>query len=144
MSRFVYTKEGETPKSWEFDPNKLLSPEAETIERNTGWTFGEWLDKLGAGSVLATHALLHVFLKRDIPPLQFNQVEFSMSEIDMELDDEDLTRAIEVLQLKENRTAAEQKALDDMILRQMAAGGPKEEAPEPTSAASGNPGSPPT
>src|SRR5207342_875621 len=105
---------------------------AELIERETDWTFGEWLEKLGKGSMLAFHALLFVFLKREYPKMRWDEVQFTLSEVDLELEDEDLRRAIEVLELKEDRTPAEVQALEDLLLREMAAG-PKGKTPAPDS-----------
>ena len=68
--RYVYTPEGAEPQSWEYDASRLLSPEAEAIERHTR------LDVRGSGpgsvcgSMLAHHGLLFVLLKRSGPTLQ--------------------------------------------------------------------------
>jgi hypothetical protein len=147
MARFIYNRDGAEPLSWEFDPNKLMSPEAELIERLTGWTFKGWLEKLQDGSILALHALLYILLKRADPQLAFDDVTFSIAQIDMEYDDDDLRGAIETLQSKEDRTPAEQQTLDDLMLRELAAGEVPKEATAvtgKTSGSSGSPDSPPT
>ena len=99
--QFVYKPEGAEPKKWEFDPDRLLSPEAVAIERLTKLTFAEWTDAVQRGSVLALHALLYVMLKRDIPTLKPGEVEFSMSEVDFELDDDETARVIAALEEQE-------------------------------------------
>lgn len=84
--QFTYRPDGAEAKVWEFKPNKLMSPESEAIERLTGWTFPEWQEYLDRGSVRAFHALLYVFMKRDIPTLKYDEVQFSMSEVELDLD----------------------------------------------------------
>lgn len=86
MPKIIYTPEGADALSWDFDPDKLLSPECMTIERMTGQTYAEWLDALGRGSMGAVHALLYVLMKRDRPTLAADQVQFSLSEVDVEAD----------------------------------------------------------
>lgn len=125
MPKFVYKPEGVDPKSWEFDPNKLMNPEAEAIERHTGMTYGEWLQALGRTSMLALHGLLFVFLKRDIPTLKWDDVQFNMSEVDIEVDDEE---GAEMLSLLEVRVAngetldAEESALWAKLKEQVPTG----------------------
>ena len=86
---FVYSPEGADPKKWPFDPSKLMSPEAETIERHTGMTFAEWGASVPKGSMLALHGLLYVLLKRSDPTLKWDSVQFCLAEIDFELEPED-------------------------------------------------------
>lgn len=87
--KFVYAPEGAERKAWDFDPNRLLNVEAEVIERQTGFTFNEWLEKVQRGSMLALHGLLFVLLKRENHKLQWDQVQFTLSELDFELDDDE-------------------------------------------------------
>jgi len=98
--KFVYAPEGADPKKWDFAPEKLMSPEAEAIERNTGMTYAEWGTAVTKGSVLALHGLLFVLLKRDIPTIKWDDVQFSMSELDFELDDEETAEALAGLEAK--------------------------------------------
>lgn len=92
--RFVYKPEGAEPKSWEFNPNKLMNVEAETIEKHTGMTFGDWTQKVRGGSILAIHGLLYVMLKRSTPTLRWDDVQFCIDDIDFEIDDDDAEKAI--------------------------------------------------
>jgi hypothetical protein len=100
MPRFVYKPEGRDPMSWDFQPDKLMNPEAEAIERHTGMTFGEWVQALGKSSMLALHGLLFVMLKRDRPTLKWDDVQFSISEIDMEMSDEESAEALGALEVR--------------------------------------------
>jgi hypothetical protein len=87
--KFVYAPEGAEPKKWDYNPNRMMSPEAEAIERHTGMTFGEFLQKCGQGSFLAIHGLLYVMLKREYPTLKFDEVQFCLDDVDFEPDDDD-------------------------------------------------------
>ncbi len=92
--RFVYEPEGAEPKSWEFNPNKLMNVEAEAIEKHTGMTFGEWTEKVRNGSILAVHGLLYVMLKRSTPTLRWDDVQFCLDDVDFQIDDADAEQAI--------------------------------------------------
>jgi hypothetical protein len=83
--QFTYTPDGsDEPQVWDFSPDKLMSPEAEAIERQTGFTFAEWQDKVLSGSVTAIHGLLWVMLKRENPTLKYDQVVFAMGEVGLD------------------------------------------------------------
>lgn len=136
--KFIYKPEGtEEPdwKTWEFDPDKLMSPEAEAIERLTGFTYSEWGDAVSRGSMAAIHGLLYVMLKRENPTLKYDSVVFCLAEIDFEVDDEE---SAEIRATLEQRVeAGEVLAEDDAaLLERLKAdeAAPKEEAaPAPES-----------
>jgi hypothetical protein len=71
----IYEPEGATPREWDFEPDKLMTAEVEAIERQTGWTYVEFGQQLGKGSVTAKRALLWVLLKRNEPTLRHAQVD---------------------------------------------------------------------
>lgn len=98
--QFVYKAEGIEPRRWEFQPYKLMSPEAELIERRTGMAFSDWARVVTEGSMIALRALLFVLLKRTDPTLKWEQLQFSMSEVDFELDDEEKGNGIVVLEAR--------------------------------------------
>lgn len=87
--KFVYKPEGADPREWEFDPARLMSPEVEAIERHTGLAFAEWIEAVGKGSFLAYHGLLYVLLKRSVPTLKWDDVQFCMADLDLQLNDEE-------------------------------------------------------
>lgn len=101
--KFVYKPQGAEPRSWDFDPAKLMSPEAEAIERLTGMTYGEWGEAVTRGSMTALHGLLYVMLKRGTPTLTYEQVEFCLDDIDFEVEDDE---AEEIRLALEQRTDA--------------------------------------
>jgi hypothetical protein len=128
MPKFVYKPEGRDPLSWDFDPAKLMNPEAEAIERHTGMTYGEWLEALGKSSMLALHGLLFVFLKRGIPTLKWDDVQFSISEVDLEMSDEEAAEALSGLEVRvaNGEILSTEEAALWARLKESAPAGPKE------------------
>lgn len=119
--RFVYQPEGADPKKFEFAPEKLMSPEAEAIERHTGMTYTDWNIAVSKGSMLALHGLLFVMLKRSDPTLKWDAVQFSLSELDFELDDEESAQAL--ADLEEKAKVGELDANDEALLERLRASG---------------------
>lgn len=89
MPRFTYSPEGAEPRSWPYEPNRMMNAETEAIERKTGMGFAEWQHKVEAGSTLAIHGLLWVLLKRKDPTLRWEQVEFCMADVALDYDDDE-------------------------------------------------------
>lgn len=88
--KVTYRPEGAEPREWTgVKRGKIMSPEAELIERHTGWRFGQWWDELFADSMLAAHALLYVLLKRSTPTIKWEDVQFCEDDysLDPELDE---------------------------------------------------------
>lgn len=116
--RFIYKPEGAEPREWDYNPDKFMNAEAEEIERRTGMTFGEWSEAVMKTSVRAIHGLLYVLLKRETPTLKWDQVVFSMSEIDLELTvEEKVAMRDEILKaIREGRLSEDesQAALDQL------------------------------
>lgn len=96
--KISYTPEGGERREWTYKPNKMLSIDAEAIERVTGWTFQEFGEKFMAGSALAQHALLWILLRKDNRGLKFSEVRFAMDEFDMDFDAEERAAMREVLE----------------------------------------------
>lgn len=98
--KFVYKPVGSDEsvhRSWDFEPNKIMSPEAIAIEKLTGMTFGQWIDAFGKGSMTAIHAYLYVMLKRETPILKPSDVSFSFDDFDFDLSDAELREQLEDL-----------------------------------------------
>lgn len=115
--KLVYAPEGTEAQSWEFDPNKIMSPEAEAIERETGWTFAEFGQQFLKGSTTARHALLWIMLKRKTPGLRYADVQFAMNEVDVVYSDDELVAVVEALREKAKSVGLddkEQAALDGL------------------------------
>lgn len=81
---FKYMPEDGEAQEWWFDPNKVRSQEAEAIEKRTGWDWGEFGFHLLKGSALARRALLWTYLRRTHHVLRFEDVDFALSEVELE------------------------------------------------------------
>lgn len=111
--QFVYKPEGAEPRSWEFNPQRLLSPEVEAIERFTGLEYAEWVEAVGRSSALAIHGLLYVYLKRNNPTLKWDQVQFYMDEVEFQMNDEEKGQLLYHLETKESPlTDAERRVVE--------------------------------
>jgi hypothetical protein len=129
--QFVYKPEGADPLRWEFDPNRLMSPEVEVIERHTGLTFGEWADAVGRGSFTAIHGLLYVLLKRKHPTLKWDEVAFCMADIDFEMSVEEQRAAVAELEAKAASGSPLTEAEADVLTEMRAALAESGEEPGP-------------
>jgi len=89
----VYTPAEGDVQRYQFDPNSMPNFDAEAIERVTGWTLGEWGEKIQKGSVLATRALLWVLQRRTHPTLKFANVEFTTDQVSSEAEPAELIAA---------------------------------------------------
>jgi hypothetical protein len=98
--QFIYAPEGADPRKWDFDPARLMSPEIEVIERNTGMPYLEWIEQVGRGSVSAIHGLLFVLLKREAPTLKWGDVQFCMADVAWEYTDDETRSMVEALEGK--------------------------------------------
>jgi hypothetical protein len=86
----TFTKEDGTEKTWEkFRPGKMMTTEAEVVEKVTGMTFVAWGQALMEGSTLAGRALVWVLLKREDPTLRFRDVVYSVDSLLLDLDEEE-------------------------------------------------------
>lgn len=100
MPKFVYQPEGAAAREWEWEPLKIPARDAELIETKTGMMFGDWMDATPRGSMRALHALLFVLLRKEAPGLQWDQVEFTMSEVGWKLSDDELVQRVLALSRK--------------------------------------------
>lgn len=110
--KFRYAPAGADPQEWEYEPGKLMSPEAEAIERHTGLTFPEWINAVGKGSMLAIHGLLFVLLKRENPTLKWDQVQFAFDDYDFVYDATETAHAIAKLEAQPELTDDEADMLE--------------------------------
>lgn len=82
--RLIYSPEGGEAQEWDFIPGKMMSVEAEALEKATGWTYIEFGEKFMAGSTLARRALLWVMRRRTERGLKFSDVKFALDELDVD------------------------------------------------------------
>jgi hypothetical protein len=79
---------------------KMLSTEAEDIEKVTEMSFVQWGQALLNGNALCGRALVWTLLRRENRNLRFRNVNFTMDELSVELDDEEKQKLRE--ELKKN------------------------------------------
>lgn len=109
---FVVYRPGDgDQQKWTFKPRKLKSQEAEGIEKRTGWTYQEFVLKLQQGSTLARRALLWTFLRRTHHTIRFEDIDFSLDELEVSMDKGELA---------ELRKSLEKFEFDDEATRRMA------------------------
>lgn len=113
--RLIYKPEGGEEKSWDFKPEKLLSPEAEAIEKVTDWTFEQFGEKFIAGSTTAKRALLWVMLKRESPTLRYTEVSFALGEVTTDFDAEERGKMREELDTNTDLNDEQRKTLEDYL-----------------------------
>ncbi|MGW0914650.1 hypothetical protein ACWD1Z_23275 [Streptomyces sp. NPDC002784] len=81
----VYSPEGsEEPKRWKYNPRKIMSAEREWIERRTERNWSEFTKDVVQGSSLCRRALLYTYLKREHPPVRWDDVDFAWDELKLE------------------------------------------------------------
>lgn len=117
----IYKPADGDEQEWWFNPNDMESAEAEAIERRTGWDWAEYFIRLNAGSVLARRALLWTFLRRVHHTLRFEDVRFTMAELTLEYDQDELQRLRDEAAKDTTVTAAVQdarlEAMDEEIAK---------------------------
>lgn len=115
----TYRPEGADERRWPFKPERLMSAEAEAIERQTGWTYEEFGERLIKGSVTARRALLWVMLKREEPTLRYSQVDVPSGSVALDYERHELEairdKVAENADLSEREQRAALASLDDLI-----------------------------
>ena len=136
----TYKPEGAEERSWAYAPDKLLSSEAEAIEKVTGLTYSEFGAALIKGSASARRALLWVFLKREDAPLRHSQVDVPVGCISVDFEPAELVAIRDALadnrELSDEERDAALSALDELI-----AADEVDEAPKAPSSSGGSNGS---
>lgn len=117
--QFTYKPEGADPKSWEFRPERMLSPECIEIEKRTGWDYSEWLDRFKRANMQAIQAYLFVMLKREFHTLRFEDMpEFCIDDISFEPSADELSDVRATLEEKrdgEGLTESEASTLAKLV-----------------------------
>lgn len=118
MPRLIYTPEGsDAPKVWDFSFGRMLSPERIAIEKMTGLGWQGVQEGFFSNRGAVIHALLFVLLKRDIPTLRADELQFFDDEIDLDLTDEEAEKGVEGLRAKAKLTDDEADALAQLEAR---------------------------
>ncbi len=95
----------------EFKPGKMSSTDAEDIEKVTGMTFVQWGQSLMNGSALCGRALVWILLRKQNRSLRFREVDFSIDELSIELDDEEKQRLREELMKNDDLSEEDRRAV---------------------------------
>lgn len=113
-----------------FKPRRLLTTEAEAIEKITGGTYAEFVDALTEGSITARRALLWSLRKRNgEPEIRFRDVDFPIDALEIELDDEEKEQIRQVIRDDATLTDEDREAA-------LAELGPEVATPDPKEASS--------
>ena len=75
--------------TYELDQYTLTNTELIAIERATGMTMRQWINGLIGESVIAFTAFVWIVQRRAEPLLDFEDVEFGLVDIQLDLDDEE-------------------------------------------------------
>jgi hypothetical protein len=116
--KVIYTPEGADPREWDFDPGKMHDVEAIEIEKRTGLTYAEFGERFLKGSILAKKALLFVLMRRSIPTLKWDELQFTVEEVNVEFDADEKTKMVDALQKKasdEGLEPEEKQVLDSFL-----------------------------
>lgn len=115
----IYRPEGAKERRWTFAPDKLLSSEAEAIEKVTGFTYEEFGQRLIKGSAAARRALLWVYLKREEPTLRHSQIDVPVGAIGVDYEPHELQAIRDALadsrDMSPDERDAALAALDEML-----------------------------
>lgn len=113
----IYHPEGDQePQRFSYDPNKLMSPEMEAIERATGVAFSEFTQAVLTGHAKCRRALLWVLLKRQHPTLRFEDVSFRWEELKLEFSKQEYQSMYDTIEKRDMPDNEKQDALDSIRL----------------------------
>lgn len=80
-----YTPENGDPKEFDYNPNKLMSAEREAIETRLGLSFKAFADGVLNGNSRCRRVLLYTLQKREHPTISYDDVDFAMDELKVEM-----------------------------------------------------------
>ena len=103
MPKITYKPEGADPKVWSISFGKFMSSERIAIEKACGQPWSEVKGRLGQDDTAVVRAFLFVLLKRDLPTLKIEQVEFCEDDYELDVTPEERAQAIESLSALEER-----------------------------------------
>jgi hypothetical protein len=82
----TYSPQDGEARRWDLKTVRLLSSEAEAVERATDLTYAQVRDLLSKGSARALRAIAWVLAKRDAPTLRYGQFDPAEDELDIDFD----------------------------------------------------------
>lgn len=120
MPKITYKPEGADPRVWTISFGRFMSAERMVIERETGMTWSQVKSRLFQEDTAVTRAFLFVLLKRDLPTLKIDQVEFCEDDYDLDATAEERAQAIEALQSRGAEMSDDERDMLDELLREQA------------------------
>lgn len=85
MSEYkIHIGTGENRKTYIFDRDSLLNTEAIAIEAATGRTLLDVISGLPELSMISITSVIWILRRREEPELQFGDVQFAISDLDMD------------------------------------------------------------
>jgi hypothetical protein len=118
----TFTPDEGEKQEWRFRGDKLMTTEAEAVEKVTGMTYAEFGERLLNGNPTARRAVVWVMRKRTEPTLRFGEVDFPMGALRLDFEDEekaemrDAILADRTYSVKDKREALAELGFDDEIV----------------------------
>lgn len=134
----TYNPEGDEKQEWWLQIKKLRSVELEQIEARSGFDTDEWMQRLFVGNVRARRALLWTLLRRQHHTLKYEDVDFAVDELEVELDAQEMGTGIARFETKRDKYGLTE--LEEQVLANMQRSLPESreapagKAPEPNGA----------
>lgn len=113
----VYTPDEGDEQRYFYNPNKLMSPEMEAIERVTDRNWTVFTADVVQGNALCRRALLWVMQKRVHPTLKFGDVSMSWEQVKLEYSREELMSMIE--SVRDSGAGAQQAVAIEQLERDL-------------------------
>lgn len=114
-----YTPEGEEAQEWSVDLDRLMSSEAEAIEKVTDMTYEAFGVALKTGSMTARRALLWILLKRKMPTLRHKDIDAPTGSILFEFETHELREiraaVVEATELTDVERASALALIDEQL-----------------------------
>lgn len=85
----TYAPDDGDKQEWRFRGDRLMTTEAEAIEKVTAFTYADFGRKLLEGNPTARRAVVWVLRKRTEPTLRFGDVDFPMGALTLDFEDEE-------------------------------------------------------
>lgn len=118
----TFTPDEGEKQEWRFRGDKLMTTEAEAVEKVTGMSYAEFGERLLQGNPTARRAVVWVLRKRTEPTLRFGEVDFPMGALQLDFEDEEKAEMREAIladrkfSVAEKREALAELGFDDEIV----------------------------
>lgn len=113
----VYAPEGADAHRWDLKTVRVLSSEAEAVEKVTGLTWAQVKKNLSEGSMTAMRAVAWILAKRDDPTLRYRGFDPAEGELDVDFDRQERAALREAINTDDELTDAQRavalQALED-------------------------------